>query len=103
MDHLCPRFLSSVLILVLVLGSTTRMHAQTELTFPSMDSLVLTADHYFISDTLPYLILLHEQGSSRGEFGSLALRFQKMNYNCLAVDIEVAIMPFFLLKARIIA
>ena len=63
--------------------------AQKEVvTFESADSLVITADLYLLSDTLPYIILLHEQGSSRGEFESLAERFQKMDYNCLAVDIR---------------
>jgi len=52
------------------------------------DSLLITADDYFQSDTLPYLILLHEQGSSRGEFTGIIHRFQKMNYNCLAPDLR---------------
>ncbi len=56
--------------------------------FYSADSLLITADDYFISDSLPYLILLHEQGSSRGEFNNIADRFQKMDYNCLAVDLR---------------
>jgi len=61
---------------------------KTVVSFQSPDSLEITADLYFLADSLPYLILLHEQGSSRGEFESLAERFQKMNYNCMAVDIR---------------
>ena len=82
------RQLISGLILFLLLGMSGVVNAQEEISFQSNDSLELTADLYFLADTLPYIILLHEQGSSRGEFASLAGRFQKMNYNCLAVDIR---------------
>jgi dienelactone hydrolase len=83
------RLILAGFILLFSLGVTTKVHAQkTVISFPSADSLDLTADLYFLADTLPYLILLHEQGSSRGEFESLAERFQKMDYNCLAVDIR---------------
>ena len=54
----------------------------------SEDSLLITADLYIQSDTLPYLILMHEQGSSRGEFIPIIERFQKMNYNCLVPDLR---------------
>jgi dienelactone hydrolase len=57
-------------------------------TFSSADGLELTADQYFVSDTLPYILLFHEQESSRGEFTSIAQRLCKMDYNCLAVDIR---------------
>lgn len=75
-------------ILFLLLGLSGIVNAQEEITFLSADSLELTANLYFQADTLPYIVLLHEQGSSRGEFTSLAKRFQKMDYNCLAVDIR---------------
>ena len=57
-------------------------------TYFSADSLLITADEYMISDTLPSLVLLHEQGSSRGEFTDIAERFLKMNFNCLVPDIR---------------
>ncbi len=76
-------------ILILSLGMLGFVKTQKEIiTLQSVDSLELTADLYFLSDTLPYIILLHEQGSSRGEFEPIAERFQKMDYNCLAVDIR---------------
>ncbi len=75
-------------IVFLLLSLCGIVNAQEEITIQSADSLELTADHYFLSDTLPYIVLLHEQGSSRGEFESLAERFQKMDYNCVAVDIR---------------
>jgi len=57
-------------------------------TFSSVDGLEITADQYFVSDTLPYILLFHEQESSRGEFQSIAQRLCKMDYNCLAIDIR---------------
>lgn len=76
-------------VLLFSLGMIGVVNAQkTIVSFPSADSLELTADLYFLADSLPYLLLMHEQGSSRGEFESLAERFQKMDYNCMAVDIR---------------
>ena len=58
------------------------------ITISAADGLELTADEYVISEDNPYIVLLHEQGSSRGEFQSIATRLNKMDYNCLAVDIR---------------
>lgn len=56
--------------------------------YHSSDSLLITADLYFSSDSLPFVILIHEQGSSRGEYNSIVNRFQKMNFNCLVPDVR---------------
>jgi hypothetical protein len=69
-------------------GSAFAQSVKTTVNFYSSDSLLITADEYVISDTLPYLVLFHEQGSSRGEFSEIIDRFQKMNFNCLATDIR---------------
>jgi dienelactone hydrolase len=53
-----------------------------------VDGLTLTADRYITSPDNPYIILLHEQNSSRGEFNNIARRLCKMDYNCLAVDLR---------------
>jgi dienelactone hydrolase len=62
------------------------IHAQETITFPSKDGLTITADEYISNDTLPYMILCHQAGYSRGEYSETAFRFQKFGYNCLAVD-----------------
>lgn len=49
---------------------------------------MITADHYFSNKSLPYIILLHQELSSRGEFDSIAERIVKTGYNCLAVDLR---------------
>jgi hypothetical protein len=58
------------------------------ITLTSADGLEITADEYVVSDTLPYILLFHEQESSRGEFQTIAQRLCKMDYNCLAVDLR---------------
>lgn len=67
------------------------IHAQGErekVTFPAEDGIVVTADKYFTDEELPYILLFHQAGSSRGEFIDIAGRFQKLRYNCLAVDLR---------------
>ncbi len=56
--------------------------------FASGDGLEITADEYLVSRDLPYILLFHEQQSSRGEFQNIARRLNKMDYNCLAVDLR---------------
>jgi pimeloyl-ACP methyl ester carboxylesterase len=80
-----------VVVLLIIVTAGTNTFAQTgknTVYFYSSDSLMITADEYVLADTLPYLVLLHEQGSSRGEFTTIIHRFQKMNYNCLVPDLR---------------
>ena len=83
------RILITVSILVLSNGlmsfNTIR---KSTVTFTSTDGLIITADKYISSEDNPYIILLHEQNSSRGEFNDIARRLCKMDYNCLAVDLR---------------
>jgi dienelactone hydrolase len=56
--------------------------------FKADDGLEITADEYIVEPDKPYILLFHEQGSSRGEFKTIARRLCKINYNCLAVDLR---------------
>ena len=76
-----------VLILSTGLNSFTVIRKIT-VTFEASDGLIITADNYINSIENPYIILLHEQNSSRGEFSNIARRLCKMDYNCLAVDLR---------------
>lgn len=76
------------ILMMFLAGNSFAQPGKSTLTYYSSDSLLITADDFFTSDTLPYILLFHDQGSSRGEFGEIATRFQKMNYNCLAVDLR---------------
>ncbi len=75
------------LVLAIVLSAFNVIRKET-VTFTSPDGLRITADEYIITKGNPYILLFHEQGSSRGEYGEIARRLCKMDYNCLAVDIR---------------
>ena len=57
-----------------------------QITFPSVDGLIITADSYFQNDSLPWILLCHQAGYSRGEYKETAAKFEKFGYNCLAID-----------------
>jgi pimeloyl-ACP methyl ester carboxylesterase len=75
------------ILLVWVLSSFYVVRVKT-ITFTAADSLEITADEYITDPEFPYILLLHEQGSSRGEFHTIARRLCKLDYNCLAVDLR---------------
>ena len=77
----------SFLFLLILLSSFSSVRVRT-VKFSSADGLVITADEYIIDPAKPYILLFHEQGSSRGEFSTIAPRLCKMDYNCLAVDLR---------------
>ncbi|MBN1132479.1 MAG: dienelactone hydrolase family protein [Bacteroidales bacterium] len=83
------RIIAVTAILILSQGlSSFDVIRKRSVTFKASDGLVITADIYMNSAENPYIILLHEQNSSRGEFGNIAPRLCKMDYNCLAVDLR---------------
>jgi dienelactone hydrolase len=65
---------------------------QTEvkkLTFPSSDSIEITADVYAPHDqSAPFIILFHQAGWSRGEYLEIAPKLNAMGFNCMAVDLR---------------
>jgi dienelactone hydrolase len=73
--------------LTLCLGSFI-LYGQKKVEFPSKDGILISADLYFLSDTLPYMILCHQDGSSRGEYSESARKFTKFMYNALAIDMR---------------
>ncbi len=62
--------------------------AQTILSFMADDGLEVVADKYFVSDTLPWILMFHQAGSSRGEFREIAPKLCRLGYNGLAVDLR---------------
>ncbi len=75
------------LFLAFVLTSFNVIRKET-VNFTSDDGLLVTADEYIIASDNPYILLFHEQESSRGEFETIARKLCKMDYNCLAVDMR---------------
>ncbi len=73
--------------LLIVLSASNVIRKDT-VHIPSSDDLQLTADEYIIEEDNPYILLFHQQQSSRGEYYDIARKLCKMDYNCLAVDIR---------------
>lgn len=80
-------FLACILFLTFVFSSFSVIRVRT-VTFTAVDGLEITADEYIVDPFKPYVLLFHEQGSSRGEFSTIARRLCKLEYNCLAVDLR---------------
>lgn len=70
-------------------NSNAQIIRKTAVDFYSSDSLLITANHYLSRPEDPYILFFHQEHSSRGEYDSIAERFVKMRYNCLAVDLRV--------------
>jgi dienelactone hydrolase len=68
--------------------STAQIIRKSQVTFEASDGLRVTADLYVSRKSNPYIILFHQESSCKGEFDSIASRFIKMNYNCMAVDLR---------------
>jgi dienelactone hydrolase len=79
------KIFSSILFFILAAINSL---AQEKVTFYSEDSLKITADLYMKDYNLPFILLFHQGGSSRGEYKDIAPRLQKLEYNCLAVDLR---------------
>jgi pimeloyl-ACP methyl ester carboxylesterase len=62
--------------------------AQGKVSFFAADSLKITADLYLKDTRLPFIILLHQSESSRGEYTEIAPKLLNFGYNCLAVDLR---------------
>ncbi len=58
--------------------------------FSSLDGLKITADSYISHEAskAPMIVMFHQAGWSRGEYREAGPRFNKMGYNCLAVDLR---------------
>lgn len=77
-----------ILLFLILILSAINGTAQRLVTFPSEDNLTITADLYFQDKSNPFIILFHQANSSRGEYKESALKFEKLGYNCLAVDLR---------------
>lgn len=77
--------LSAVFFLVGINAPAQSFH---QVSFPSTDDFDITADLYHLDKSAPTLILFHQSVSSRGEYRTIAPRFNEMKFNCLAVDLR---------------
>jgi dienelactone hydrolase len=82
-------FISTSTLLILLLPAlSAQIIRKTEVSFKASDGLLVTADLYQSKKSNPYIILCHQELSCKGEFDSIASRFIKMNYNCMALDLR---------------
>lgn len=63
--------------------------AEEKVTFKSQDGVDITADlHIAHPDTVPFIILFHQAGWSRGEYLEIAPTLNQLGFNCMAVDLR---------------
>lgn len=78
----------NILLVLSALLSVCPLAARETITFPSPDSLEVTADLYIAHQDLktPLMVLFHQAGWSRGEYREIAPKLNVLGYNCMAVD-----------------
>ncbi len=83
------RFLIITILCFLFIG-VTDSDAQTarRVKFPSKDGVTITADMYEADPSYPWVVLFHMAQSSRGEFQRIAPKLNRLEVNCIAVDLR---------------
>ncbi len=54
--------------------------------FYAKDSVLITADTYFLKDVPPTVLLCHQAGFSRGEYVNTAKKLNTLGFSCMAID-----------------
>ena len=82
--------LSFVYVMLISIFGTLNVEAQTarRVKFPSKDGVTITADMYEANPDYPWIVLFHKAQSSRGEFQRIAIKLNKLELNCMAVDLR---------------
>lgn len=83
-----PMLRAVVAVLALVCLLPQISNAQRKVQFPSKDGLIISADLYEADPTYPWVVLCHQARSSRGEYLEIAKRLNKLEFNCMAVDLR---------------
>ena len=78
----------TVLLTFIITGLLSTAQNAKLVTFAASDQLLISADDYIADKNAQYIVLLHQAKSSRGEYRETAARFNKLGYNCLAVDLR---------------
>lgn len=80
-----------LLLFFLTLVFTHSIYAQSEIltntiTFYAKDSVIITADTYFLENISPTVLLCHQAGYSRGEYLETAKKLNALGFSCMAID-----------------
>ena len=59
---------------------------KASINFYAKDSVLITADTYFLESAKATILLCHQAGFSRGEYIETALALNAMGFSCLAID-----------------
>lgn len=78
-----------LIVLTIVFFWCLTTFSQQKIIFYAADSIKISADLYLQDYDLPYILLFHQHGASRGEYRDIAPKLMKMGYNCLAVDLRL--------------
>ncbi|MGB0368637.1 MAG: hypothetical protein ACPGU4_01640 [Flavobacteriales bacterium] len=81
---LIATFLCSIFISIAETDAQTARRVK----FPSKDGVTITADMYEADPSYPWVVLFHMAQSSRGEFQKIAPKLNRLEVNCMAVDLR---------------
>ena len=70
-----------------LIGSKSIEKVAKTITFPSKDSVIISADIYIKHNlSAPLIVLFHQAGWSRGEYIEIAPKLNELGFNCIAID-----------------
>lgn len=72
----------------MMLSTFTEAQTSRRVKFPSKDGVTITADMYEADPSYPWVVLFHKAQSSRGEFQYIAPKLNRLEVNCIAVDLR---------------
>ncbi len=75
-------------LLILMFFVVYNSNCQEVVTFTASDGLTVTANLYEVDENDPYIVFFHQAGYSKGEYKATAIKFLKLGYNCLTVDLR---------------
>lgn len=73
-------------LLILISVHCSAQTAPKTLTIPSADGITITGDVYAVGEGLPWILLCHQAGWSRGEYQETGPWLNENGFNCLAID-----------------
>lgn len=65
---------------------TDRDNCCISVTFPSLDSLAISANLYHLNDTAPVIVLCHQARFNKFSYDGIAPQLMQLGFNCLAID-----------------
>jgi len=87
---------TSILLIVVLIGCNDKHNSKKEIettnkliyneTFPSLDSLDISAKIYEISTESPVIVLCHQAWFNKFEYEGIAQKLNDKGFNCIAID-----------------